>query len=318
MVVLLSLLSLMVFAALGWYRGFISLGVAVLALILAGLLAQPFSFLVSGLVVGLGVPKLLAPAAGSLVMGLILFAVFMLAAARLLKKRKPEDFPSWNRPAGAVLGGLWGLALALLVTVGLSVVGRADRAMRQSMAESEIRNEARQRFVKEARKEVSLYRAGMGPEAFEAEVSAMVAESEKSFEIDPSELRKRTPAGPLDGFLVELKASPMDGLVDSVSPFNEQAEKTLRDLTIVVSDPVLMDRFKNHPKVRQVMQEPKILELSQDKDVARMVLNRDYRELMDHPKLLALAEDSELREAVNRAQLPELLDQIRMGRPNEE
>lgn len=290
------------------------MGLAVLALVLAGLLAKPFAFLGRGLVGGLGVPKLLAPVAGALVVGVFLFIVLLVLAAALLRKRKQQNNPSWDRPAGAVLGGFWGLALALLVTVGLSVVGRADRAMRQSMAESEIRNEARQRFVKEARQEVTLYRTGMDPEVFEAEVTALVAESEKSFEIDPAELRQRTPAGPLDDFLLELKASPMDGLVDSVSPFNAKAEKTLRDLTIVVSDPVLMDRFKNHPKVRQVMQEPKILELSQDQEVARMVLNRDYRALLDHPKLLALVEDAKLREVVNQAQLPELIEQIRTGR----
>lgn len=314
MVLVLTLLSVVFFAALGWYRGFVRLVIAVIALLVAGLLAKPLAFLASGLMPTLGVPVLLQPVASAVVTGMILFLIFLMAAAIKVRKSKEEQRPAWDQPAGAVLGGIWGLLLALLITVGLSVVGRADRAMRQSMAESEIRNQARQRFLEEAREEVALYGVGLDRQAFEAEVMALVAEAERSFELDPVELRQRTALGPLDGFLEDLKVSPLDGLVDNVSPFNEKAEKTLRDLTIVVSDPVLMDRFKNHSEVRKVMQEPKILELSEDREVARMVLAGEYRQLLDHPKLISLAEDPRIREIMNQANLPEVLDKIRQGR----
>ncbi len=314
MVLVLTLLSIVIFAALGWFRGFVRLAIAVGALLLAGVLAKPLAFLSSWLMPTLGVPILLQPVASAVTTGLLLFLIFLIAAALKVNKSKEEDRPAWDRPAGAVLGGAWGLGLALLVMVGLSVVGRADRAMRQSMAESEIRNQARQEFIREAQEEVSLYRAGLDRQAFEAEVMALVAEAERNFELDPAELRSRTETGPLDGFLEDLKVSPLDGIVDNASPFNEKAEKTLRDLTIVVSDPVLMDRFKNHPDVRKVMQEPKILEVSEDQEVARMVLAGEYRQLMDHPKLIALAQDPKVRTLVDEANLPDLLDKIRQGR----
>lgn len=318
MVTLGSLLLVLLMAALGYKRGIASLGSALLVLVVSSLLARPLYPLTGWLVKMAGAPKLLVPTLATLCSGILLFLLLLVPVSMWVKKTMGEgegERPSWDRPLGAVAGGVWGMALTLLILVGLSTVARVDRAMRIGNAEAAIRAEARQKFERQADQELRPLIRTMTRKRYEEEKLKLVAESEQAFFVDPAELRERTAEGGLDGFLVDMEHSPFEAVVDKVSPVTVNTEKVLRDLTIVVGDPVLFARFRLHPTVRQLMSDPTVLALSEDQEIARAVTEGRYRDLLDHPKLIAAVEDDAVRAKFAKVDMAQILEDTRNKKP---
>jgi hypothetical protein len=313
MVTLGSLLLIGLMMAVGYLRGVARLGVAFMVLVVSSLLAKPLHVLTAWLVIMVGVPKLLVPLAATLTTGITLFVVLLVPSMIWLKRKmaQVEERPSWDQPLGAVAGGVWGLTLTLLTLVGLTTVARLDRAMRVGAAESEIRAEARRKFEREADQELRPLASTMSPRKLAAEKLELVKEAEERFFVDPAVLRERTAQSPLDTFLVDLEHSPFDGVVDKVSPVKANTERILRDLTIVVGDPLLLTRFRSHPTVRTLMEDPTVQVLSGDKEVSRLVIEGRYRELLDHPRLVEAVENQSLRARFADVDMGKILDEVR-------
>ena len=302
--------------ALGYVRGFARLGTAFAVLLVASLLAKPLHPLTGWLVLALGSPRLLVTTFSTLATGILLFLIMLVPAMIWVKNKLGQgERPAWDGPLGAAAGAVWGLTLSLLIMVGLSTIARLDRAMRVGNAEAAIRAEARQKFEREAREELAPMATSMTRQRLEQERQKYVAEAEASFYVEPAELRKRTQQGSLDGFLIDMEHSPFEGMVDKVSPVTVNTEKVLRDLTIVVGDPVLFARFRLHPTVRQLMTDPTVKGLSEDPEIAKAVVEGRYRELLDHPKLIAAVENEKVRTRFAKVDIAKILEDTRNKKP---
>ena len=297
--------------ALGWARGVTKLGVAFLALVVASALAGPLHPLTAWVFKGAGVPKLLIPSLATLSTGFLLFFLFAGLALHWAKNRTGDERPSWDAPLGAVAGTIWGLTLVLLTLTGLATVGRLDRAMRVGTAESAIRSEARRQFEKEAEVELRPLRPTMSAKRYEQEKLKFIAEAEETFYVEPAEVRKRAGEGTLDTFLVDLDHSPFEKVVEKVTPVTVNTENILRDLTIVVGNPELFEKFRSHPTVSELMNDPHMLALSENADVAQAVLDGRYRDLLDHPKMIEAVENQEVREKFSKIDIAQILEQVR-------
>ncbi len=314
MVTIGSFLVIALMTGLGYVRGVTRLGIAFLALVLASVLAGPLYPLTGWAFKSAGIPKLLVPSLATLTTGILLFILLAVPALRWVKAKTGDQRPSWDAPLGAAAGTVWGLTLVLLTLTGLSTVGRLDRAMRVGTAESSIRAEARQKFEREAEAELRPLRRTMTAQRYETEKQKLVVESEESLFVDPAEVRKRAGEGTLDTFLVDLDHSPFEGVVEKVSPVTVNTEKILRDLTIVVGNPELFEKFRKHPTVSELMNDPHMLALSENTEIAQAVIQGRYRDLLDHPKMIEAVENKEVREKFSKVDIAEILEQIRGGK----
>ncbi len=224
MVITLGALCLiLLMMGFGWKRGVAKLGTGLVVLVLASLLAKPLAPLTGWLVTALGSPKLLVTTLSTLASGLLIFLVLLVPATVWIGRRMGDsERPTWDRPLGAVAGGIWGLTLVLFTLTGISSVARLDRAMRQGAAESQLRSEARLTFERQAEAELRPLRSTMTGERYDQEKTKLVVAAERSYFLDPTELREKTVEGPLDSFLVDLKHSPFKATIDTVSPVNEK------------------------------------------------------------------------------------------------
>jgi hypothetical protein len=313
MVTLGALLVIALMAAIGYQRGVARLGAAFLVLLLSSLLARPLAPLTGWLVTMGGVPKLLVPPLATVASGTLLFVVLLIPTMLWVKAKLAQhsERPAWDGALGALAGSIWGLTLVLLTLVGLSTVARLDRAMRVGTAESAIRAEARRDFERQAEQELRPLRHSMSSQRLASEREKLIAQAEADFYLDPAELRKRTAESPLDGFLVELEHSPFQGTVDAVSPVSVNTEKILRDLTIVMGDPVLAARFRLHPTVRELMSDPTVQTLADDQQIADLVVRGDYHALLDHPKLIEAVQNEQVRARFGKVDMGAILENVR-------
>lgn len=313
MVITLGALCLIILmAGFGWRRGVARLGTGLIVLVVASLLATPLAPLTTWLVLALGSPQLLAPTFSTLASGFLLFLILLVPATIWVGRRLGDsDRPTWDRPLGAVAGGVWGLTLVLLTLTGLSSVARLDRAMRQGAAESQIRAEAHMTFERQAEAELRPLRSTMTSQRYAEEKSKMVMEAQRTFFVEPAQLREKTVEGPLDSFLVDLKHSPFEAAVDNVSPVNEKIETVLRDLTIVMGDSILMARFLEDPTVKTLMNDPVVKDLSTDPQIALAVVQSRYRDLMDNPKILDAVQRPEVKAKFAKVDVAGILEKVR-------
>lgn len=312
MVTLGSLFLIALMVALGYRRGVARLGTAFLVLLVSSLLARPLGPLTAPLVAGAGAPRLLVPPLSTLSSGIVLFVALLIPAMLWVKRKMGQgERPPWDAGLGAVAGGVWGLTLVLLTLTGLSTVARLDRAMRIGTAESSLRAEARREFERQAEEELRPLRTSMSQKRLAEEREKLIAEAEADFYVDPAELRKRTAESPMDRFLVDMEHSPLQGVVDKVSPVSVDTEKILRDLTIVMGDPVLTARFRLHPTVQELMGDPTVQKLAADEEVARLVMKADYVALLDHPRLIEAVQKDEVRRKFGKVDMGKILEEVR-------
>jgi hypothetical protein len=311
-VLLLScVIAMALLALVGWLRGAMRLAGAFVALLLSGVLAGPFQFLTRPIVRSFGIPELLLPVTSTFASGLVLFLVLLLGVSAFVKKRWGDDLPEWDKPAGSILGAVWGLFLVLFTFTGLNTVARVDRALREAVAETELRAQARVKIERAVEVELEPLSFRLAPEEYERQRDRSVTMRMRKYRPEPEQIQKATAAGPLDPFLENLKSSPFQGPVDSFSPLDERGEKVLRDLTIVAGDAVLMDRFQQHETVAELVQEPAFQALSDNEQIASAVREKRFRDLLDHPKIVAAARDPELRQKLSEVDMEKILAEVK-------
>ena len=308
MLILLCLVSILCMALLGWLRGAVTLGVGLLALLLSGLLSIPFGGLGNPIARALGCPELLLPALAPLIAGFIFFVVLIGVLNHVVKKKRGDKArPDWDRPVGAMLGGVWGFLFTLLCFTGLNSIARADRAMREGAIISQLRAQARMKIEQEVSREMAPNSSFYAPEELEQRMTVAVTKRMKTFRVEPKEVEERIEPSPLDGFLVELETFPLEAVVENFSAIDARSEEVLRDLSIVVGDPLLFDRFQRHPEIAELRDDPTLQALGRDEEVAAAIRERRFRDLLDHPKVVEAARNEKLRRKLKGVDIEAIL-----------
>lgn len=263
---------ILLFLILGYYRGVLRILAVVFSLVIGALFAGHLSFLFRGWLATSGyVPKALVPLASLVAAGLVVFLaltiVFELILSARQKRRKEEGLPplqGWERFGGALLGGIWGLALVMIIFSGIDIIGRVEEAMAVPPAESNSKD------PKKAQPPESTF----------------------------SSLRK------------DLNGSVFGPLVQEVNPIDEKVSKTFHDLTVVIADPVLFEKFQNHPTVAILAQDPRMIEIAQDPEIQGHIQNKEFYDLLDNDKIAALLQDKELFHKLKDVDMGAILEEV--------
>mgnify|MGYP001220284486 CR=1 FL=1 len=107
-----------------------------------------------------------------------------------------------------------------------------------------------------------------------------------------------------------IEASPLAPVVAAANPHDAKIARIFGDLATVTGDPVLLDRFKQHPSIARLIENPELLRVAQDKEILQLLDQRRYYELLDHPKLAALLKDRELVAACGQVDLDAVLGEV--------
>lgn len=282
MINLIGLIFLALFGFLGYRRGILRMAASLIALVVAGLLAQPLSGL-GAVFVPSNVPKIFHPAAGALLAGLGLFVLADLLLGYGLKRQAtqreeaglPKVLP-WEAYSGGVLGACWGVIMLTIVLGGISAIGRAQRVVRRSDAQVAYRLQH------------------PGPWGV----------------VDDAHLTM-APAEVAESWTLEVEESVFSPLVRKVNPIDDKVEKTLTDLSVVCNDASLYRLFQGHPKVRQFTSDPKFAALAQDPEIAKLIQEGNYRGLMDNDKIGQLAADKATVQQLKSFHIDQVLEEIR-------
>ena len=136
-IALVGCVVVLLFSFLGYRRGLLRILTFLVSLLAAGLLASPLSRLALPLFESTQiVPLTLTSLAALLAAGLFAFIVVCVLGDWLLRRRErrrdAEKLPrlqGWERLSGALLGGLWGAALYVLVLAGLHQLASIQQAL---------------------------------------------------------------------------------------------------------------------------------------------------------------------------------------------
>lgn len=308
MILLSCLLGMLAMAGLGWLRGAITAAQTLLALLLSGLLAMPLGLLGRPVARALGTPELLVPMMGSLLTGLCIFLVLLAGFSFYLKKRfENREPPDWDKPIGAMVGAVWGLLLILILLTGLNSVARADRAMREAAAVNQLRTQERKKVELQVNRELAPDRSLYEEEEFARIATVTVAKRMKSYRVDPAKVEELVEPSPLDGLIERLENSPLESAVERFSAVDAKTETVLRDLAIVVGDPILFDRFQHHKTIRELAEDRTIQALGNDLEISSAIGEKRFRDLLNHPRIVELAGDQRLRRKLKNVDVGEIL-----------
>ena len=144
-------------------------------------------------------------------------------------------------------------------------------------------------------------------EELEKRMTLAVENRMKTFAVKPEQVREKIEPGPLDGFLEELETFPMESLVESFSAIDAKSEELLRDLSIVVGDPILFDRFQRNPDIAKLKEDSTLQALGRDEEVAAAIRERRFRDLLDHPKVVEAAGNEKLRQKLKNVDIDSIL-----------
>jgi len=112
----------------------------------------------------------------------------------------------------------------------------------------------------------------------------------------------------LAGLKHSLDASPLGPVIQQVDPMPEQTYRVLGKLTRVLADGTASSRFFEFPGATELSQNPKIVALRDDPEIARMAQQRDYLGLLRDQKIMDLANDASLRKQLGSFELEKALD----------
>lgn len=297
-VTLIGCVAILLFAFLGYRRGLWRILAFFFSLFGAGLLASPLSRLALPLFERAPfVPRSLVQLAALLSAGLLVFIVLSVITSWLLgrrdRAREAQNLPRtdvWERIPGAIFGGLWGLALVILVLTGLHLLGSVEQAL------------AKRDATDAAPAQAPLEK----PTASPTPTASAPAEP-----TEPGVALRRS----YTAIQKQIDASPFAAVVRTVNPAEDKIARTFADLATVTSDPVLLDRFQKHPAIFRLTSRPELLQVSQDNHIRELVEERRYYELLDHPKIAALLHDKEFVAECRKVDLAAVLAEVLRRQP---
>lgn len=286
---IVGLLLIILFGVMGYFRGILRICSALISFLLASVLAGPFSFLFSWIAWKLSfIPLALKPVAGVLITGLMLFLIFYIPEEFLIRKRekafkdKGIARAKWESCGGAAFGLVWGFCLTLFILTAINVIGEVEMSINRVTEEITHNSVITQAYGK-----------NISPEAYE-----LLTRENTVQESYISAMKK------------EIDNSIFAPAVKSLNPVNDDYLKILENLMIVTADPVLFDKFQNHPQISEFSRNPKLLELSKDKEIQSNIQAMKYEELLNNKKIADLLNDKELFNQLKDIDIDKILKEI--------
>jgi hypothetical protein len=139
-----------------------------------------------------------------------------------------------------------------------------------------------------------------------------VAQAEVNLAGTPAALRQGMTASPMAVELAKFKRSidsgPAGALVNGTDPVPERMYLIVEKMTRVISNMDSMRRFVTYPGTRELSENPKILALQKDPDIARQVVRGNILGLLGNPKIVAAVNDPRLEGLVRNFELEKALD----------
>jgi hypothetical protein len=139
-----------------------------------------------------------------------------------------------------------------------------------------------------------------------------VAEAEVNVAKTPAARHAGITPSPLAVELAQFKASLDSGMAGAVlngtDPVPDRVYLILKKITQVISSVDSMQRFVTYPGTRVLSDNPRIVALQKDPEIARQVVRRDFMGLLGNPKIVAAMNDPGLEALVRSFELDKALD----------
>jgi hypothetical protein len=139
-----------------------------------------------------------------------------------------------------------------------------------------------------------------------------VAQAEVNMSRTPSARRQGAFASPMAVELAQFKSSidsgPAGTLINGTDPVPQRMYLILEKMTRVISSVDSMRRFVTFPGTRVLSQNPRIVALQKDPEIARQVVGGNFLGLLANPKVVAAVNDPGLESLVRSFELEKALD----------
>jgi hypothetical protein len=128
----------------------------------------------------------------------------------------------------------------------------------------------------------------------------------------PEARRTGLTASPMAVELAQFKHSldtgPTGAFLNGADPVPQRFYLIIEKMTRVVSSVDSMRRFVTYPGTRILSENPKIVALQKDPEIARQVVRGNFVGLLGNPKILAAVSDPNLESLVKNFELEKALD----------
>jgi hypothetical protein len=144
-----------------------------------------------------------------------------------------------------------------------------------------------------------------------------VAQAEVNIAKTPAAQRQGVTASPMAVELARFKRSidsgPAGALINGTDPVPQRMYLILEKMTRVISNIDSMRRFVTYPGTKVLSQNPRIVALQRDPDIARQVVHGNFMGLLGNPKIVAAVNDPSLEGLVRSFELEKALDYALAG-----
>lgn len=145
-----------------------------------------------------------------------------------------------------------------------------------------------------------------------------VAQAEVNVAKTPAARRDGIKASPMAVELAQFKRSmdsgPAGGLINGTDPVPERIYTILEKMTQVIASADSMRRFVTYPGTRVLSENPRIVALQKDPEIARQVVHGNFMGLLGNPKIVAAVNDPGVEALVRQFELEKALDYALEGR----
>jgi len=252
----------------GWRRGIVRQLVSIVAVIAASVAGIWGGGLLAPVVKQLGLPQFASVAVGSTLLGLVVYFAIRIAGTVLFKKTSQQSVSAVRWGYG-IGGAILGAAYGCFTVFILFIAIR----LLGTVAEADVQTARTQPRV-------------IGVE--------------------------RPEPGPILTSLAAIKhtldTSIVGPMMKQVDPMPAQVYRVLSKVTRVLADPRASTRFFDYPGANELSQNPKILALRNDPEIARLAQSHNLIALLRDPKIMAAADDPSLRGQLSSFQLENALD----------
>jgi hypothetical protein len=139
-----------------------------------------------------------------------------------------------------------------------------------------------------------------------------VAQAEVNMAKTPAARREGITASPMAVELAQFKQSldsgPAGALINGTDPVPQRFYLILEKMTRVISSVDSMRRFVTFPGTRVLSENPRIVALQRDPEIARQVVRGNFVGLLGNPKIVAAVNDPGLEALVRGFELEKALD----------
>jgi hypothetical protein len=272
MLILSGVVLALLFAGVGYFRGIVQMLISLACFALAAMLAKPGSYLILWIFTSTHiVPKTFAPIVGQLSAGILLFILFSFGIELYFKSKRDDSGQSAEKPVLVTGERYAGAALGGAWGIFLAFFILTGVHLIGSVEEA-ISNRPQDQAVEESKQVIT-------PGVF----------TNLKNEIDTS----------FFGSMVK-KADPVEGKVG----------QTFRDLTIVMKNPELFERFRNHPAIVRFTHDSRMMQLAGDPEIERLLQTNQYYKLLDNEKIAALLNDGKLFKEIKSLDMSSILKEV--------